>query len=445
MAYGWKKQASAACGYSMARLALRAYMYLEDFVRTDRTASEDPPGDALPDRQETDRQFVELMEAYLNGELSEEMLGALRGSLEGRMEAVIAYADCFRNYEYAWNRMERRFITDMQPTGMSDEDMVRALMGYLAAGKEAAIVNQRIQMVIGQLPVRFTRQKYYGMLREALTAYIGADIEGLEQMMYLLRTGTMAELAKVRQDSDPKLRYWLESLQAIVLRDATLPQYQEAQEKIRQASEYIVASSEYLQRMQDMVNDLYVLFLTREDAVRDAGEETHANRIFSGLCQVYRENGRAVPEEITGELPYLEGVQEEFFEKYERLEPVPAFCGGEDPAARKGRMVERLLSSSTFARLTDEAERGTVTAEMVEKALDDLIARVEPVFAASQKPVVRAIMASTLSCLPVCFNSMEEIRTYIEGSLGSCADFAEKETCKELLLLMMENDGYAVV
>lgn len=434
MAYNWKKQASAAYGYSLVRLALQVFMYLEDLPQSYEGV--------LSKQEDTDQQFMKLLEQYQSGELSREELDAFRNSLIDQMETAIAYADCFRTYEYAWNRLERRFLTDIKPTGISDREMTQALMGYLTAERDAAIVNQRIQQIIGQLPVRFTRQKYYGMVREALTAYIGADMEGLENEMYLLRTSAMVELSDQQKDSEPELRDMLAALQSISMRDATADQYRNVEATIRLASSRLVAMSEYLQMMQELVNDLYVLYLTRDDAIRDAALEEHVGHILDGLCQVYREGSVSIPEELCEELTFLEGVQEEYFEGYTCLEPVPASCRREQGNLSRGYQVERLLSSSPYVSLYEEKEKGTVTAEAAEAAANEFIAKLEPMLAACQKPVMRAIMAATLSSLPVCFNSLDEVEKYIEGSFGSCSDFAEKETCKELLLQLMEMDEY---
>ena len=86
------------------------------------------------------------------------------------MELVVAYTDSFRIYEYALNRVERRFKEGLPAPALSDEDFIRALMGYLTAVKDASAMNQRIGQIIGQLPVRYTRQKYYAMVQEALSA-----------------------------------------------------------------------------------------------------------------------------------------------------------------------------------------------------------------------------------------------------------------------------------
>lgn len=432
MAYNWKRQASEAYGYSLVRLALQLFMYIDGLPQSCEGAA--------------GQEFMELLGQYLDGTLAEGPLGDYRDSLTGQMETVVAFADCFRIYEYAWNRLERRFEPDRKPTGWSDEDMTRALMGYLTSDKDAAVVNQRIQQIIGQLPVRFTRRKYYGMVRDALTSYIGADLEGLNNEMYLLRTSAMVELTEEQKGQEPELCDLLHGLEAISMRDADKAMYRQAQADIQLASDRLSVMADELQQLQDLVNDLYVLLLTREDALGDAALEAQVDGLLRGLYQVYREwqagGSGVIPEELSDGLTLLEGRQEEFFEAYSRLDSVPARCEGEVEIWQKGRKVERLLSSSPYVSLCGETVQGTVTAEAVETEADGFIASLEPVFASCQKPVMRAIMAQTLACLPVCFNSLDEIQRYIEGSLGSCSDFAEKETCKELLLQLMEMDDY---
>lgn len=59
--------------------------------------------------------------------------------------------------------------------------------------------------------------------------------------------------------------------------------------------------------------------------------------------------------------------------------------------------------------------------------------------------MVRAIMATVLSNLPVCFNSLDEVSDYITNSFASCTDSAEKETSKELLQKLMEYEDYGMV
>ena len=103
------------------------------------------------------------------------------------------------------------------------------------------------------------------------------------------------------------------------------------------------------------------------------------------------------------------------------------------------------MSSSTFASLETRKDCAGVSREDVEREADRFFAELKPVLSSLQKPVARGVMAMSLSYLPVFFNSPEEIGAYIRNSLGCCADLAEKEACMDLLMQVMESDGYGLL
>lgn len=432
----WRKQASVAYGYSLTRLALNYYTYFSD-------ADEEI---VLENVKQADARFHQILGACLAGERPLDSLKELREQVTREMEAVTAYADCFRIYEYALNRMERRFETDMPQTGVDEEELVARLVHFWSDTGEAAVMNQRIQMIIGQLPIRFTRQKFYGMVMEALSAYIGSDQSSLDNMMYLLRTSAMVELTDEQKKGYEDLNILLEQLQNLPFKELEAGQYRDAVLKIGYASELLFHISDMWQMMQEMINDIYVICLTGPDAMKDAAEEGNALFILNGLYRQYQAGSCGeIADEITERLYLLEGVQEHYFEKYQRLDAAPEYRDGEDETAYYGRCVDKLLSSSPFVSMEDGCGEQTVDQKAVEKAANDFFAQVEPVFAANPKPVVRAIMATVLSNLPVCFNSLDEVERYIANSFASCTDPAEKETSKELLLKLMEFEDYGMV
>ena len=59
-------------------------------------------------------------------------------------------------------------------------------------------------------------------------------------------------------------------------------------------------------------------------------------------------------------------------------------------------------------------------------------------FEGQPKVLVRAIMAKVLSCLPVFFESLDEVREYVKNSLVSCTDEMEKAVTMKLIGDMME-------
>lgn len=437
MAHQWKKQASVAYGYALTRLALNTYMYFESLPLTYE--------DSEKKREAVDASYMGLLSGFLNGDLALEKVFDLREQLRKNMEAVIAYADSFRIYEYALNRVERRMVEGLPKPSMEEDAFVDHLMGFLTAEKDMAVTNRRIQEVIGQLPIRFTRQKYYSMVREALGIYVGSDRSSLEGIMYMLRTAASIELSEEQKELYPELKALLTDLEQLSFRELDEVRYHEAEQKITLATEEIFCLSDYFQMMVEMLNDLYVLTLTQKDAVRDAYEEEHTFAILRGICTLYEAKEREIPEKIEEELSFLEGTQESYYEKYQRLEPAPEYQEGEDEEAYQARCIEKLMSSSEFMSLEDEKVSGTVSDAEVDRAMEQFVERLEPVLKQVQKPVARAIMAATLANLPICFNSLDEVKDYITNSFASCTDMAEKETCMELLEQMMGMEDYALV
>lgn len=433
----WKKQASAAYGYALTRLTLNSYIYMDELLEEN-----DPEKDMERRRKEISDTFRELLGELPVGTLELERVLQLREELRRELEKVVAYMDCFRNYEYALNRVERRFQELLPDSELDDEQFCHVLMGYISSSRHASEMNLRIQNVIGQLPVRYTRQKYYGMVREALSVYIGSDQEGLDNMMYLLRTAGMIELDEEQKAGYRELYKELEKLEALSFRELDAAGYRDAMDTVLSASRMLNITSEFYQDLQEMINDLYLVGLTRADAVRDAALESCA---FEILQKVLASGNGDLDERGENLLGTMEGVQEEYFEKYQRLDSAPEYQEGEDEEAWKLRQVELLMSSSSFMSLDMRQEKHTVSAEDVDREFDAYVEKLDPVLKSCQKPVMRAIMANTLSGLPLCFNSLDEIDGYIRRSINGCSDLAEKEACKELMRELMESEEYEML
>lgn len=435
MARQWKKQASVAYGYALTRLALNNYMYFDELP-------EDYEANEAVRRQETfDKEYQKLLRDFLNGGLELGAVSELRSRIQKEMEEIVAYTDCFRIYEYVLNRVERRFDDSLPVSGLKDEEIANQIMEFVTGVKEAADMNRRIQEVISQLPVRFTKQKYYSMVQEALSAYIGAQGEALENVMYLLRTAGMVELSEEQKADYPELKSYLDELEQITFRTMTREEYQKAAHLVWLSGDMLSTLSEYYQSVQEMVNDLYLISITQKDAVRDASKEHCAFNVLNGLLAMERNE---IPESVEQELYGLEGVQEEYYEKYMRMEPTPEYEEGEDEEITRMRVADLLMSTSSFVSLEQNAALKTVGREDVEAAFESFVQKIDPVLKGCQKPVMRAVMATTLSVLPICFNSASEIQNYVVNSLGGCSDIAEKEASIDLIHQLMEMEDYAI-
>ena len=444
MTRSWKKQATSAYGLSLTQLALNAVMFAEE----------------LPEQYEYEMEFknqinqevLNVTEAFLEGRDILETVKSLRNRMEEKMHTVISYTDRFLVYEYALNRVERRFDTTKAEIQVSEQELLSMLIRYITGAEDYPTMNVRIQEVISQLPARLTKKKFYSMVKDALQCYVGGSKDTLDQMMYMLRMSGTAE-ALEEEAMVPDLDQMLSELKAVSFKEMDGETYKKSCVMTEKAGKVLQELSDYCSSMGEMFNSLYVLALTKEDAMRDVEKEDRAFQILNEFCTIFKERSTSGEEEweekletLEEKLEALEGLQEEYYERYLRMDPVPEYQEGEDKELGLARCVDRLLSGSIFVK-PDEIlqEQKIVEEEDIEQAVEEYIACMDPVFASSQKPVIRAIMAGSLSILPVFFHSMEDIQEYIVNSLGSCSDPAEKATCMELLQQIVENGDYALV
>ena len=180
-----KKQISAACHYAYTRLALNYYMYYEVILE----------GDLLSSRLERlSKRYHGLLKDFLEGSLELEELNGLRDDTASAMEANTAYTDVFQAYEYVLNRLEGRFEPQLmgnRNVRPDEEEWTAEIMAYIMDTDEPMVVNERVQSVVGQLPIRLTRNKFFAMVEEGMSVYKGGPVSGLDDMLYILRSEAM--------------------------------------------------------------------------------------------------------------------------------------------------------------------------------------------------------------------------------------------------------------
>lgn len=439
MANQWRKLSSAAYGYSLARLALNSCILCDEVTDPEFTGF-GTDKEAYGSLVET---FIKLLKRFYEGENSVELTQeavALREACRKEMETLIGFVDNFRTYEYVFNRMERKYVDDLPTVEDSDEEFLSRLIHYIADVQDGAMMNQRIQQVIRELPVRMTRQKFYSILRESLSAYIGSDKESLDAIMYFVRSASMLEMTEKQKSRKPELAELLDQLGKQNFSEMPKETFLEFQRKIQKVGLQLSEETDRLRDLQEMASDLSAICICKPYAVRDAAEEQHAGVILRAVCRAL-ENKEEMEEDIFEELEELEGVQEEYFEKYMRMDFKEDSWENEEQAALAFR-VESLISDSPFAVLEKTGTEGEVDRAMLDRTVNDFIVQVDPLLKSLPKPVSRAIMAGVLGVIPFCFNSTPELFEYVKNSLESCSDWAEREASKELLEMLMEEEDY---
>ena len=185
-----------------------------------------------------------------------------------------------------------------------------------------------------------------------------------------------------------------------------------------------------LMLFMDLINDLYVLMLSRKWAMMEVSEESLLKELLSEVQSLFEEGAvKAIPRELTDKLSMLEGRQETYFEQWMRLATeVKSAADSADEDGEILRKIELLMSDSSFMSLDrpeDKADQ-KVDEELMAGKLERFFGELSAAWEGKPRVLVRAVMSKILSRLRSFSIPSEEVRLYVEGSLRSCSDVRGK-------------------
>lgn len=417
-----KKQLSAAYRYSYARLALNLYGYFETEAQ----------GDTLPPEiSSTKQSFLKLMNEFFSGTLKEEEMAGLREQISHCVSRLLGYADCFQIYEYVFNRLEKRFVTGKN-IPVDEKQLVGRMMYFFTSAEDPMVMNSRIKSVLEEVPIRFTKSKFFSMVKESLGSYVGGSKRSLEHLFEKVNTFRFLHNPEPVYQWEEKLAGLLSDLSQLDYKHLTAEVFKDYENQLSEIAGCVIGWVESLHLLQELVNDLYVLLLCENQVMIEMGEESVVSQIVSDLLSLFSTQEERIPEELTERLSLLEGKQEYYYEKYMAFE-------NETPTDETLQKVDKLLSGSAFVSLSaEDFDEGTVDQEWLNQRTDEFFAECSKALDGKPKVVVRAVMAKFLSEIPLWFRSLDEIQTYITEGFDTCTDIFEKETSVELIEMIME-------
>ncbi len=432
-----KKSMTAAFQYSCARMALNYYMYFEEAADSQMVS---------PWEERFRRDFQKIMGTVLRGETCLSELEALRRKAMDKMEVLTAYTDCFQVYEHVLNRLELRYVpSEEKPVLPDDEVLAGEILRFLTSSRDSALMNERIQMVMEQLPIRFTRSKFFSMVQEGLSICKGSEKSSLDAMLYVLRTESMIQLPDNMRDGHEDLYEILSLLSGADYKNLSQEEFNRLADGLQIASGQILDISGQLMLEMDLINDLYVIHLAGPYAVMDAAEKQNLTELLQVIWTKMEKQDYSIPEDQAEDmLVQLEGKQERYYEKWLRYDT--SYYGKADENSSELtealRKISLLLSGSSFVELDQTAEDSReVTKEMLEEETQKFFQELNQLWDGMPKITVRAIMARILSSIPVCFNSVPELEAYVKSSLESCTDMDEKTISMELIRTIMVDEN----
>ncbi len=389
-----------------------------------------------------------------SGEKMEEnikALDALRNRIIDRMEILTAYTDIFIIYDHIMTRLEYRF-KDVKDD-FDDEGLAVKILNYIFEYEDNLIINERVKEIIGELPVRMTKPRYFDLIRESLSLYKGAVISSVDSYLYMIRSSAMLHIPEGMDTAYPEFREFREKLKNLDFRNVTAEEYNTLHTELISATEKISNSVDFYYSLQETINHLYVINLMTPYAFTDAGSDSDKELCIQIIRDIYEHFQADVHAEMdvasADKLISTEGKQESLFHQITAavpvLEVIKSEYGGIVDSLMLGRTfrcleaAEKLIGSSLFAVLEQAAEDKKADDAYIGVVQEELITQLTQVFAGSSKYIYRSIVANTINKMPVFFQSPEEIREYIMNSLEQCRDLPEKSASVDIIGGFLKN------
>lgn len=372
----------------------------------------------------------------------------IRNSVTKSMEKLTLYVDLFDIYEYALNRVEYRF-TEMEELE-DDETLAKEILRFVFDSEDNMLINERIKDIIGQLPVRITKNKYFDFISDSLYELIGANKDIFDTYIYIIRSCAMLDVSQDMKDAYPELWDKKEKLEKFDFKAITKNEYEYANTLLQEAVRLLELESTAFYVLIEVINELYSLLLCNPYIGQTDNEHRGAALdIIKDIYGAYSQKIQIEPSsDILSRFSLIEGIQEDMeydiigfddalyhIDKHHR-----SLVNDMDKIVMLDSLLisKDLHSGSLFIDINNSSSEEYVGKEEISKEIDKLIKELEVKFQGSDRIITRAIMAATMNKMPVFFNTHTEIMEYVLYSLNKCTDIAEKYASIEIINNMMD-------
>lgn len=449
--------------YATLNLTMNYYTYYENYLESTFVKTSDEKK-VLDEMNSIIKEFI-LTD--FSGEKMEEgvqRVDKIRNNITKQMQILTSYTDIFLVYEYVLERLQYRYQDTIDL--VDDEEFATEIFNYIFAVQDNMVINDKIKEVLGELPVRMTKNKYFDIVRESISIYKNGDKTSLDNYLYILETATTLYEVEGMEDTYVNLYDAKNEFESLDYTNMTKEQFDIYADKLKNITIFMSDRVDFYYGLQEIVNYLYTILLVTPYAYMDGGyrlegmEGTMKYLILppgqdSNVChEIIRDInnlffGESKELEDTEEkLSKLEGMCEKLWDEILMLEPTLDDISISyekvvnslmlSPIYESLKFSQNLLSNSLFIELNQEDKEGIADEEYIKKVQDELILKLTELFSKSSKQVTRGIMACTLNKVPVFFNSSEEIINYIKNSLMQCSDKAEKMASIEIIKHLCE-------
>ena len=390
--------------------------------------------------KETDRSFVGIGDkinaliksTIVEGNVSKksiEEIENIREEVKAGVDAATAFLSAFENFNYVLSRKLPNKEYDGKEFDTDDE--ARKILTYIFEDDDNILINSKIQRVISELPIRYTKGKFFDIIETSVDRYAGAEKKALKAFAYMVRQAGMIYDLDNMQKLYPELADEFEYFKNFEFDKATKKQLLTESVKLNST---IARCSELTDDgilVMEVVNDLYAVLINwdsinKEDAELETEMITFTNESFANEDRSLEEFDVKMAEIFTKLEGKLEAVYEDLMSYEGTLFDVQSrFVKEASEYGYKDKYDDLykcsiLKQGSLFADLNDLEDTGLTETADLDKLKDTLKSEFDRIFNEVDRSVRRGIMAQVIGSIPVYFENRTEVMDYIRSSLASC-------------------------
>lgn len=372
----------------------------------------------------------------------------LRDKMTEKMTILTAYTDALQIYEYVLNRIEYNVTGETYE--VDESELAARVFQYLFHDNDKMVVNSKIQMVTGQLPIRMTKNRFFDYLTDTMNIYNGSDKSSVDDFVTMLKSTALLELPFGFSEAYPEIADFIKMLQETDFKAVDLAAYNSIMEQFSITTEYLTELVSNYLLVMEIINDLYAVLLALPYQKDEEAMIQVCTEMLKGLHDAFIAESE-IPDAVNEGFMQIEGVQETLGEDIMQYESILFEVMTDhkdtiewvmlDKIFNGLSVISKLMSNSLFINL-EKVEIAEELADMdyVTAKRDELVGLLTGFFGNHSKEVNRAVMAALFSNMPVLFNSQQEVKEYIEYSLRHCGNAGELMACAKILDDMMEEE-----
>lgn len=382
------------------------------------------------------------------------LIGSIKDKITAKMKVLTAYTDAFELYEYILNRKEFSYVENTNSklekefADFDAYEFADKIFKYVFSDDDKVVINTKLKELIGQLPFRMTKNKFYDVIGQTLSIYKDCEKGSLQDFVETVESTALLRLPDGFDTEYDTLYETYCILKDADISNADYEEYCRVKGRLDESVAFINSTVSDYMMMIEIVNDLYAMMIANNIKSQLSAVCKDAINVIGVLHEAI-DNNHDIPEVLYDMIADLEGAQEDAGDYKMMLEAslvdITQSCiddisrFGYDKLYGNLDRLAGLLSGSLFVdvdnvSMYDSSICGT---EYIVAEKDRLINEFGEVFASNNITYNRALMAKTLSGMPVFFNSQQEIKDYLENSLSHCSNVSELKACYMVINEMM--------